>query len=48
MLVGGKPSVNLMLDQKKEVEPKTTSSPLSIFESTSTWIVLMISRSVAT
>jgi len=39
---GRKPSVNLMLSQKKEIELETTSSPLLIFESTATWIALMI------
>jgi hypothetical protein len=31
-----------MLSQKKEIELETTSSPLLIFESTATWIALMI------
>jgi len=44
----GKPSVSLTLGRKEVMKPETIPSPLLIFESTATWVAMMISKSAVT
>jgi hypothetical protein len=44
----GKPNVSLTLGRKEVIKPETIPSPLLISESTTTWVALMIFKSVVT